>query len=182
MSIMNPKIHKYSDLELAQLLWPVYLDTGNLEKVLAHAKKLKDSGEISEGISKPTLLKMKDHFGWEAEREQALKSQFKGTLDQSGDLESMLVDLTTIKNSLGEKVQGSIDKDLHQIYGQHVAQILKIKDMLKKEQGLDKAGLLVKSFQVVVKFLTESGQEQAAEILADSLEFLAKRVEAEWQS
>ena len=171
-----PKGDKFNDADLAAKLWPVYLKHGTVEAVHDHCLQ----EEIR--ISKPTLHKMVKHFGWEKKRSEASKASFAGAIDQSGELETILADLTKLKNDVHNSLSSSPnDVKLHGIYGNYIGQILAIRKSMMDEKKVDRDRLLIDVLKAVVNHLVAQGLSDAANDISNNLEYLADKVKESWQ-
>lgn len=177
MGILDPKINKYQDAELAETLWAEYLLHGTVDAVNRYC--------VAEGIemSKPTLRKMSDHFDWPGERAKATQKTFAGNIDHEGDLAAMNADLVGLKNEIAKGLKTSpLDKQLHNIYGDYIGRILDIRRIMIAAKQVDRDSLLIDALKAIVDWLLSHGEKQAAELIGDNLEVIEREVRDKWQA
>jgi len=143
------------DKSLAEKLFPVFVDTGSISAVLEYCK------DESISISKPTLYKMRDLFGWESKRNETIKSGFAAVVSSGNPLLDLLVEIVTSKQKIKNAIETSpADKELHRLNGMYISQML---DALKEVHRQKKKDEVIKDLDQQVKTGGLS-DEAAAEI------------------
>lgn len=157
------------DRALAERLYPVYLANGTVEAVYDHCQK------ESIAISKPTLHKMADWFGWSKLREDAHRNQFAASPAVNGD---PVADVNTIlQEQKGELYramkQSPLNLDYHKALGTVIGQIMKAEE-LKLAANIDPRRVAGDVLEQLVEWLTENGNTEVAHELSGLLPLFAK--------
>jgi hypothetical protein len=158
------------DRELAERLFPVYVERGTVEAVHKHCQK--------EGIaiSKPTLHAMADLFFWARERGKIIQQRFAAsgiTGDPAADLVSLL---TAQKEALHlEWLKDKASIDLNKALGTCIGQLIKAIDLQnKKSSPADPRRIAGDVLEQLVEWLGESGHTGVAHELSSLLPLFAK--------
>lgn len=129
---MNPV--KKRDAELAERLWPVYVEEGGNVRALHRyciAKKI--------AISAPTLYEMEACFGWEKKLRELIDGQFD-SLPKTGNAEvDLLVEIRFQKVGLRKLTKISDNLKAHAMLGKLIALEMKLIKEIKADAALTAA-------------------------------------------
>jgi len=134
-------------------------------------------------LSRPTLKKYRDELEWE---ERAAKADaFAQRLEQeANDVElALLSDLKALaeKKSAHLRTTKSLDNQDLFAYLKIANQISQITNRRRTaEQKIDKPALFLELLEVEIKYLTEQGETELVEALAQHLDGMGKAIEAQF--
>jgi hypothetical protein len=169
---------KQMDPVFAERLWPLYQKTGgNAAEVLRQAK------DVKVVISKPTLDKLIKNFGFKEKLAQAQKNHFSASVDHTGELTSLLAEVTGHKNRLQKAIEESPnDLQAHRLYGDYIGKILEIRRQLILAKQVDKNQLVIDALKETIQFMMDNGLSEPAETVGEHLETIIERIKARWDS
>ena len=169
---------KHKDKAYAEKLWPLYQDCGGNA-----AETLRRAEEAGIEISKPTLDKLIKFFGFKEKLAQAQKNHFAASNDHSGELTSLLVEVTGLKNAVKVVLDASPnDMKAHARYGSYIGQILEIRKQMILAKAVDKNQLVIDVLKATIGYMRDCGLTAAVETVGDNLEHIVNRVKIEWDS
>ncbi len=168
---------RYNDSALAERLWPVYLATGGNA-----SETRRRAAAAGIRISKPTLDKLIDWFGFRDRLASAQQSQFSAAVDHSGELEALLAEITQRKTGVQKSLEASPDDlKLHRLYGDYIGKILEVRRQMIAARQVDREQLMIEAIKAVVRYLSDRGHEAAAAFIGEHLEPIAAEIKERWR-
>jgi hypothetical protein len=159
---------KYKNKVLAQKLFPVFLQHGTLEAVFRHCN---DNGEK---LTKPTISRMANYFGWKKLKAAAHQNQFAAAPINGDPIADVNAILQEQKQELYKAMKAApLNLDYHKALGTCLGLIMKNEE-LKITANLTPRRIAENVLEQLVEWLGGNGNTEVAHELSALLPLFAR--------